>query len=265
MQRSFKSILRLESVRHFRYLPIIISQIENWPAFFMNYLGLMHLTRRYVFRNGLVLYDNEGDASGIIAVVFIRKHYGEFSGRNIIVDIGANIGTFALYAASIDNQARIICYEPMDDNYSLLRRNIEANGLETRVLTYKVAVAAERGLREICRNRSTMHSFIFSGEPGNTAVVTCLTLQDVLETNNLESIDLLKMNCEGAEYEVLYSTPDDTLRRIKEIRMEYHNADDGENNADALVRYLTAHNYRVTHLLKYTESDGFLWALRTDI
>ena len=40
--------------------------------------------------------------------------------------------------------------------------------------------------------------------------------------NALERVDLLKMDCEGAEYEILYGTPDRYLERIREIRMEYH-------------------------------------------
>ena len=52
--------------------------------------------------------------------------------------------------------------------------------------------------------------------------VLCTTLDDIFFENNVECCDLLKMDCEGAEYEIILSASMETLKKISQIIMEYH-------------------------------------------
>ena len=83
-----------------------------------------------------------------------------------------------------------------------------------------------------------------------------------MESNHLERIDLLKMDCEGAEYEILYSTPPSHLERIAAIRMEYHNLDSHERNVEGLKRFFTGSGFTVTHVKPFSGTNGTLWAER---
>ena len=52
--------------------------------------------------------------------------------------------------------------------------------------------------------------------------VETLTLPSIMERNNLQHIDFLKMDCEGSEGVILRSTPKDYLQRVRKIAMEFH-------------------------------------------
>ena len=91
MKRSAQAWFSFKKLAYLSYVAPIIRLVKNWPAFLLNYLGIRNAGGTYVFRNGVRITDKEGLATGTIAVVFLRKHYGEFRDRRVIVDIGANI------------------------------------------------------------------------------------------------------------------------------------------------------------------------------
>ena len=72
----------------------------------------------------------------------------------------------------------------------------------------------------------------------------------------LGEIDLLKMDCEGAEYETLYAEPE-VLRSVKEIRMEFHDGRQIE-----LRRFLEANGFHITRFHMDGPTWGVLWANR---
>jgi hypothetical protein len=69
------------------------------------------------------------------------------------------------------------------------------------------------------------------------------------------------LNCEGAEYEILMNTPDSYLKRISEIRMEYHNFElDGRVFDLAPLRaFLKTKNFIEVNYLPYTPDHGIIW------
>jgi FkbM family methyltransferase len=261
MERKLNRNLIVGIVRNARYIPSIVSTIRNWPTYFLYYLGIKKGGAAYFFRNGITLRDREGTASGTIAVVFIRKQYGSIVGKSTIVEIGANVGTFAIYAAAADPSVRIYSYEPIPENYEVLINNITENGFEDRVKAFNLGVAGTSGKREFYFLASSPeHSFIKADGSSRSVTVDCLSLIDVLNSNSLAKVDLLKINAEGAEYEILYSAPKECFDRIDEIRMEYH---DGKNiekhDLGHLKGFLEQSGYVTTHLYQHTTDEGFIW------
>ncbi|NJR39752.1 MAG: hypothetical protein HC781_14175 [Leptolyngbyaceae cyanobacterium CSU_1_4] len=61
----------------------------------------------------------------------------------------------------------------------------------------------------------------------------------------LERIDLLKMDVEGAEYDILFTCPNETLAKIQRVVMEYHEFDGEKRNRFDLARLLEAHGFHV--------------------
>ena len=183
-------------------LPRVISQIRNWPLYLSNYLMRRKRPAEYELRNGFQLIDGRGTLAGTIAVVFIRREYGPMQDYRTIVDIGANMGSFSVYAAMTCPNAQIYCYEPEERNFEVLRNNITINSLERRVRTFQCAVASSSGDREMAVGDSPSNSLVNLGTAHAQQMVRCTTLRDIFKQNNLETVDLLKMNCEGAEYEI---------------------------------------------------------------
>jgi FkbM family methyltransferase len=139
-----------------------------------------------------------------------------------IVDIGGNIGTFAVLAASMVPKGRVVTVEPDADNLRLLRQNLALNGASAFVYPYAVAsqagpiafsAAAEGGYHTILPER-------FDTAP--VRHVEAKTLADVFAAAKVQRCQLLKLDCEGAEYDILPKIPADIASRIDQIAMEYH-------------------------------------------
>ena len=141
-----------------------------------------------------------------------------------VVDIGGHIGLFTMFAALRAPRGRLLVYEPEPENFALLGENLRRNGLEgDRVRAFPLAVAAEPGERDLhyADARGTVaHSL--HGTSSRTFRVQCTTLPRILREHGLERVDFLKLDCEGAEVEILQSLADDELLRIRQVVMEVH-------------------------------------------
>ena len=244
------------------YVPRICSLFRNWPLYMFNYMSRATRPAEYHLRDGHRLIDGAGTLAGTIAVVFIRQEYGALQQMRTIVDIGANMGAFAVYAALSCPSARIFCYEPIRGNFEVLTQNIRINGIDERVTAIQRAVASTSGSRVISLGSSPLHSLVRGPEGAERQSVSCTTLSEIIEDHKLDEIDLLKMNCEGAEYEILESCPAPELRRVIRIRLEYHNLDSEQRNGGSLRRFLEARGVTIERFSRYRNESGFIWASR---
>jgi FkbM family methyltransferase len=143
----------------------------------------------------------------------------------VVIDIGAHIGAFSLLATSLSREALVYAYEPNVDNFRLLQRNIELNegGHANRIRPRRAAVWSHpgRGKLFLSPASSEGHSFYPLGS-GPAEEVDCVTLSAILDSEGVDTCDFLKIDCEGAEYEILASTPSAHLHRIKRMSIECH-------------------------------------------
>ncbi len=100
---------------------------------------------------------------------------------------------------------------------------------------------------------------IYGMAQGNTTFVESesVSLSDVFRENNLEKCDLLKMDCECAEFDILYDCPLEILERIRCMAMEIHSGLGPKRNLKTLATYLRDEGF-VTRW----RPDGMLWAWR---
>jgi FkbM family methyltransferase len=245
------------------YIPRICYLWSNWPEYLCNYVLRRYKPTVYRMRSGLQVIDGTGTLPGTLAEVFVRKRYGSVERFRTIADVGANVGSFALYAAQSCPEARIFCYEPEQQNFRLLKQNLQINGLEGRVAAFQCAVGSSSGRRKLATvGNSQRNAFDNVRESASHQLVDCTTLRDILAAHRLESLDLLKMNCEGAEYEILEACSNSDYDGILNIRLEYHNLDAASRNGDSLRRYLEAKGYRVERFTRRLTDSGFIWATR---
>ena len=240
---------RLRPLHKFYGAMRIIQVCRDWPKWFREYFSGARdgLNDFYTRRCGVKLHTrrNRSDFSMIDEIWAFRK-YDYFGYRvapgELVVDIGANIGTFSVYAATVCAASRVLSFEPFPDNYRMLLRNVKQNELHM-VTCVNQAVAGERGLRILSLDSadSGSHSLI-SGSFEGTVKVDCCTLEDIFQRFSLAKIDYLKMDCEGAEYEILENAGS-RIRQIGRISMETHTISD--HKAEDLEKLLRGQGFEV--------------------
>ncbi|MFN6380047.1 MAG: FkbM family methyltransferase [Flavobacteriales bacterium] len=197
-------------------------------------------------------YSSNRPSLALIKSIFVDREYADyfpFYKKAIIVDIGAHKGYFTLFASlNSDKQSTIISIEPVESNYKLLEQNILRQGVEN-VQVMKAAIAHFDGQLDIHLSQDTNHSLIknnpLSGETNAIEKVKAITLDSLVSQFQLGEIDFLKMDCEGAEYDILFNVSDETLKKIKILSMEFHDLKSPVNNAQALISYLENKQFRV--------------------
>ncbi|MDO8512631.1 MAG: FkbM family methyltransferase [bacterium] len=229
----------------------IIKLFSNWLSFIADYLKLSN--NKYIIyklRNGISLKTRSGSVDkNIIFEILIDKVYTpkgfEINSKDTIVDVGAHIGVFSVYTATLAKQGKVYAIEPMPDNYALLQANIELNNLKN-IITINEALSADNEGRNLNVSNSTGgHSFIFSNNKNGELGVNTESLSVLFAKHNIQHIDLLKMDCEGAEYEILFNTPKETMDKIDKISMECHDIDT-ERNSSQLKQFLESNGFQVT-------------------
>lgn len=171
-----------------------------------------------------------------------------------VVDVGANIGAFSLWAERLG--AEVTAFEPEPKTYASLVANVAGRRVAPRqaALVGEAVPAVRLYLSGV---RSTRHTLlakeIESGAPLRDFVdVPTVTLADVVG----EGCDLLKLDCEGAEFEALLRADDQTLRRARRLFVEFHRIG---GSPDLLVDRLETAGLEVD-VLAESEAVGMLGA-----
>lgn len=207
-------------------------------------------------RSGLKIYLS-GHPHDVVTIflVFVRRDYGDIDPRTPVVDIGANIGVFSLFAARCGAR-KVYAYEPNGESFRCLTRNIEANGLGSLIEARRAAVTAVDGDRVRFPRESSPYNAIIRNEgPADCELVDTASLSAALADAELGS--LLKLDCEGSEYDILLQPDCDALRKVDRIRMEFHSG-----RVRELERGLNRCGFRQTRCKADTETSGTVWYAR---
>jgi FkbM family methyltransferase len=184
---------------------------------------------------------------------FIRNDYGlrqRLAGVRTILDIGANIGFFSVAARSYYPQSLIHAYEPNPRVLPFLKTNTD----DLRIAIYPEAVGGDDGHVELFDSGASNQAQTVASEAGTIRQVSLQTAIDRLGG----SVDLLKLDCEGAEWE-MFKHPEPWMH-IRNIRMEYH-LFHGETEQD-VERNLNSLGFEVTHW-QPDVGFGIVWAARS--
>jgi FkbM family methyltransferase len=119
----------------------------------------------------------------------------------VALDVGANIGVFALTMAALGSRATVHAFEPVASNYARLLGNIELNRC-TNVVAHQVAVASTAGFVRMTSDDRSPSTNRISNE-ASASMVACVTLDEFCASKDVVEVDLLKIDVEGAEPLVL--------------------------------------------------------------
>jgi FkbM family methyltransferase len=230
-----------------------IRYIKNWPVFLADRLSFLSSQQVYYLRNGLTFSAKAKNAEwwNMFLEIFVEQRYNPqgfgIAKGDVVVDIGAHEGMFALYAAK--RGAEVFTFEPVCDLQNVKQfENIHA---------FVMAVAGKTGQVELFLESDGLAHSMYG--KGSSVTVPTISLEDIMRQNNLAKIDFLKMNCEGAEYDILLNCPREILQNIKKISMECHDFGEGKNAA-ALKVFLEQHYFSVE--IKNIKGFMYLFALK---
>ena len=151
-------------VEQLRKIPLsvdVLKQVRNWGTYFSDYLGLLRAPSvEYQLRNEtrFLLRPGTSDRT-IFNDIWLRKMYCQESALrpgDVVIDIGAHIGLFSLFAASCS--ARVFSFEPFPENFSLLKENIARNNFQDRILPSPMAVWTTLGQVNLYRSEKSTGS-----------------------------------------------------------------------------------------------------------
>jgi FkbM family methyltransferase len=221
--------------RLFRYL-------RNWREVWAAYRASAKLPALH-FRCGFQLHHGLGDDPiMLLHTVFANSEYGGLDPRRsqFLVDIGANIGAVTLDHVWRDDDVRVDAYEPDPATCATLENNIRQNGVGSRVRVFREAVTGQDGLVPLWKGTSSVLSSTIRrpAEDGHTIPVAAISLDRAVVRTGADRV-AVKIDAEGAEVEMLEHTSEETLAKIDQLVLEYHDSmvpDAGARCLEVLVK-----------------------------
>ncbi|MCA1838987.1 MAG: FkbM family methyltransferase [Actinobacteria bacterium] len=186
---------------------------------------LGHLRLKAKTRLGPVIVTDVSNSAPIFEVFLNGEYDLPISWQEIrsIVDIGAHVGSFTCWAGFQAKHALIHSFEPELKNFAELRENVQRNRLTDRVNLHNAAVSTVAGTSALhvptYRNLSSQAG---TGEESISLEIETVAFAEVLRS--LPSVDLLKIDVEGAEWDFMFiGNPD--WGRVKHVVVECHTFD----------------------------------------
>ncbi|MEP7264666.1 MAG: FkbM family methyltransferase [Bacteroidota bacterium] len=196
-------------------------------------------------------YEINKNEFALLKSIFQEREYADyfpFYKDVTIIDIGAHYGYFSLFAGiNSGSKSKIIAIEPSKNNFQNLEKNIASSG-NKNIRAINCAVDTADGTTQLFSGKSINYSLVKSYSllnDGQPQTVTTKKLETIIKENNIDTIDFLKMDCEGAEYGILESTPSYIYDKITTISMEFHDLKDVNCTGEVIIRKLTEMKFRI--------------------
>jgi hypothetical protein len=170
-----------------------------------------------------------------------------------IVDIGANVGLYSLYAKYLPN-SQFYSFEPFKFTYDLLNDNIKINNINN-VKTYNIGLSDNKGktILNVCLSHdglSTMGENPLRFNDIHPVEVEIDTLDNIFYNNDIK-VDFIKIDTEGYEYNILKGG-EKTIKKYKPIiQLEYNvtNMKQCNINPEQLLNYINELGYKQHNLI----------------
>jgi len=197
-------------------------------------------------------FNTNKNALGVFFSIFVEREYSDwfpFYKKITIVDIGAHYGYFSIFSAINSGKgSRIIAIEPDNRNFNVLSENIKSCKIDN-ITAINCAISNTNGESKLyigeSVNNSLMPDYALNNPGAPFQNVEVKTLESVMSENKIDTIDFLKMDCEGSEYSILFSAPAFVLDKINTISMEFHDMKNADNTGNEMVIFLANHSFSI--------------------
>ncbi len=220
------------------YLGLLIKFI---PGLYKNPIKLVLLNgNKILIKDFMSLY--------IYNEIFIDGCYDNLpikSDKPLIIEVGANTGLFVQRIKSTYPAAEVISFEPYPPNYDSLLETIKLNKIDN-VRAKMMAVSDKPGKLKLFIHPTNIggHSIYKENSSENYVEVDTTTIKSILSDNNIQVCNLLKLDCEGAEYPILKSFTKEIASKIRNIIYE---PTPNQYSADELNSFLRELGYNIIH------------------
>jgi FkbM family methyltransferase len=160
-----------------------------------------------------------GNNNGDVYSVFFEEAYKFLPVKNqTIIDIGANIADSSIYFAAMGAK-KIIALEPLPKNYHIAQINVKKNSFEEKIDLLMNGCSNSNGFLKIDPEKEGAGNVLEHSK--NELKIPLKTLENILQEYSFEPT-LLKLDCEGCEYDVILSSEKNILQNFSHIQIEYH-------------------------------------------
>lgn len=169
----------------------------------------------------------------------------------VVIDIGANIGTFSVYAANFG--ATVYAIEPEPHNLEALKKNIELNHMQDKIHVCPYAISDYKGtavINDMGGGSTIKDDGIFGAE------VEVMPFDNFFNLYHINEVDVLKIDAEGAEVEIILGASKENLQKCKYITMEF-DIRSGKNMGSIVQKLSETHHVRT---MGSWERGGMIWA-----
>ncbi len=262
------------AVKGFARYQNLIKNISNWQEYIFNKSERKSRPLKFITRPHPISFKVPDALYQVFKEIFMEDFYvidqlvKKLPANPVIIDIGANAGFFNILLFSKIKNAKVFAFEPMPSNIFLFEETIRTNPVMQSIHLTQMAVTGlpkdHIDLFTVDTEDNTVVSSIFSDFSGlNTKKISvpAKSLGVIIEENKLEQIDLLKLDCEGSEYDIIYNTDRAVFLKIGMMVIEVHQIDGEQNNLASLDKYLESLGYE-TRTLPVQEGSFYLEAIR---
>ena len=165
------------------------------------------------------------------------------------IDIGSNIGTFAISHAKYFD--KVLAYEPQIENYNLLKKNVIENNIQN-IVTNNCAILDREGMFSIKNHNNSpgIHPGTYYIDFNSEGNIPCKQLDNELNKNDVESVDFIKIDTEGSEFFILESIKDILIKHKPILCIEINDCSKknygiNENQIKSFLNNLNYNLYKV--------------------
>jgi FkbM family methyltransferase len=178
-----------------------------------------------------------------------------------IIDIGAGIGEFAIRVANSCKECNVIGFEPFPESFAFFENNILLNSLQN-ITAVKAAVTSHTGemTMDISSGNPLQYRTIADGLEIDKEIVKTYNLIDFMNENTINVCEMLKLDCEGGEFDILLPLTTSELKRFKSIVMEYHDSLTIHNHKEIIDLLINAGFYVETEKNRVHDNLGYIYA-----
>jgi len=259
--------MSLSFIQKLKFLFDSRKTFKNWYIFPLIYFNLKKSKYSIfeTFDNIKLKIRNHSTDLMVLTNVWIIKEYDnekiKISDDDVIIDIGGHIGLFSLFVSQYCKKGKIFSFEPVSQNFDLLKSNIVLNNCKN-IFPFNYGVSEKSSKIKIFLSDDYSGHSILSNQKSSSEIIDSILLKEIFDQNKIDVCNLLKLDCEGAEYGIIESLPDAYFKKIKKIVIEYHFADSKPELSHELIKKLRDMKFNIT-LKPHSNDMGFLFAINT--
>ena len=192
-----------------------------------------------IFDERIKFYDNKNSSSVYWIYDELKEEYHlnelNISDNDVIIDIGAHVGVVSTYLSKANPNSKIYSFEPSSNTFHCLTKNIKMNNINNvKIFNHGVTSDGRDITMMMPVGNTGGSSSIYTPQNGlyykNTIKSVSINnlIKEILITEKTDKIKILKIDCEGSEYEILNTLEPELFNKIEYLIGEFHTIKDDE-------------------------------------